>query len=106
MSAIGRFGIRRGIGMAKNEKKSKSGAKLTRRRFIQLTGVSAASASVLNWRPLFAAQAARKRIIIHGERQVTSLGYHNRRDTQHVSMVDAGRVRRTPDHWERDTVLI
>ena len=32
----------------------------------------------------FAAQPARKRLVIHGERRVTSLGYHNRRETEHV----------------------
>ena len=63
---------------------------LTRRQFVKLTGATAAGAL---WAPqLFAAQPGRKRIVIHGERQVTSLGYHNRRETEHVSMVDAGLV--------------
>ena len=58
----------------------------------------AAAVGTLSWprAPLFAAQPARKRIVIHGERQVTSLGYHNRRETEHVSMVDAGLVGKIP----------
>ncbi len=91
--------------MAKNDKKSTNGSKLTRRQFIKVAGASAASASVLSWRPLFAAQPARKRIVIHGERQVTSLGYHNRRETEHVSMVDAGLVTQNPVTLERVPVL-
>ena len=54
---------------------------------------------------IFAAQPARKRIVIHGERQVTSLGYHNRRETEHVSMVDAGLVGQNPVTLERVAVL-
>jgi peptide/nickel transport system substrate-binding protein len=54
---------------------------------------------------VFAAQPARKRITIHGERQVTSLGYHNRRETEHVSMVDAGLVGQNPVTLERVPVL-
>ncbi len=49
--------------------------------------------------------ARRKRIVIHGERQVTSLGYHNRRETEHVSMVDAGLVGQNPATLERVPVL-
>jgi peptide/nickel transport system substrate-binding protein len=91
--------------MASNDKKSAKASNITRRRFIKLTGAAAASASVLDCRPLFAAQPARKRIVIHGERQVTSLGYHNRRETEHVSMVDAGLVGQNPVTLERVPVL-
>ena len=55
--------------------------------------------------PIFAAQPSRKRIVIHGERQVTSLGYHNRRETEHVSMVDAGLVGQNPVTLERVPML-
>jgi peptide/nickel transport system substrate-binding protein len=96
--------------MPKSEKKSKSGtarASLSRRQFIKLAGASAASVGALSWHgpTLFAAQPARKRIVIHGERQVTSLGYHNRRETEHVSMVDAGLVGQNPVTLERVPVL-
>ncbi|MGZ8533689.1 MAG: peptide ABC transporter substrate-binding protein, partial [Candidatus Binatia bacterium] len=69
-------------------------------------GVSAASGAI-SWPgvTLFAAQPGRKRIVIHGERQVTSLGYHNRRETEHVSMVDAGLVGQNPTTFERVPVL-
>ena len=78
-------------------------ASLTRRQFVKLTGATAAGAL---WAPqLFAAQPGRKRIVIHGERQVTSLGYHNRRETEHVSMVDAGLVTQNPVTLERVPVL-
>jgi peptide/nickel transport system substrate-binding protein len=76
---------------------------LTRRRFIQASAATAATALWLP--PLFAAQPSRKRIVIHGERQVTSLGYHNRRETEHVSMVDAGLVGQNPATFERVPVL-
>jgi len=68
-----------------------NGSAVTRRPICELAGVSVAAAGVVSWpnHLLFAAQPARKRIVIHGERQVTSLGYHNRRETEHVSMVDA-----------------
>jgi peptide/nickel transport system substrate-binding protein len=84
-----------------------TGAAVTRRQFVKLAGVSVVSAGVVSWpNPLlFAAQPARKRIIIHGERQVTSLGYHNRRETEHVSMVDAGLVTQNPVTLERVPVL-
>jgi peptide/nickel transport system substrate-binding protein len=80
---------------------------VTRRQFIKLAGVSVASAGVVSWPTgsLFAGQPARKRIVIHGERQVTSLGYHNRRETEHVSMVDAGLVTQNPVTLERFPVL-
>ena len=82
-------------------------AAVTRRQFMKLAGVSVASAGAVSWPSplLFAAQPARKRIIIHGERQVTSLGYHNRRETEHVSMVDAGLVTQNPVTLERVPVL-
>jgi peptide/nickel transport system substrate-binding protein len=82
-------------------------AALTRRQFVKLAGAAAASAGVLSLpaRSIFAAQPARKRIVIHGERQVTSLGYHNRRETEHVSMVDAGLVGQNPVTLERVPVL-
>ena len=76
---------------------------LTRRQFVKLTGATAAGALWLP--PLFAAQPGRKRIVMHGERQVTSLGYHNRRETEHVSMVDAGLVGQNPATFERVPVL-
>ena len=80
---------------------------VTRRQFVKLAGVSVAAAGVVSWpnHLLFAAQPARKRIVIHGERQVTSLGYHNRRETEHVSMVDAGLVSQNPVTLERVPVL-
>jgi len=80
-----------------------TGAAVTRRQFMKLAGVSVASGGAVSWLSplLFAAQPARKRIIIHGERQVTSLGYHNRRETEHVSMVDAGLVTQNPVTLER-----
>ena len=83
------------------------GAAVTRRQFVKLAGVSVAAAGVASWpnHLLFAAQPARKRIVIHGERQVTSLGYHNRRETEHVSMVDAGLVTQNPVTLERVPVL-
>ena len=48
----------------------------------------AAAVGVVSWPgvSVFTAQPARKRIVLHGERQVTSLGYRNRRETEHVSM--------------------
>src|SRR6185503_8144712 len=96
--------------MSKGVKKSASAATLesvSRRQFIKLAGMSAAAVGTLAWprAPLFAAQPARKRIIIHGERQVTSLGYHNRRETEHVSMVDAGLVGQNPVTFERVPML-
>jgi peptide/nickel transport system substrate-binding protein len=83
------------------------GRVVTRRQFVKLAGVSVASAGVVSWpsHGLFAAQPARKRIVIHGERQVTSLGYHNRRETEHVSMVDAGLATQNPVTLERIPVL-
>src|SRR5262245_175587 len=71
-----------------------TGAAVTRRQFMKLAGVSVASAGVLSWpHPLvFAAQPARKRIIIHGERQATSLGYHNRSETEHMTRVESGKT--------------
>ena len=94
---------------AKNQKslaKNKA-TDLSRRRFIKMAGTSAAALGALSWpkAPIFAAQPARKRIIIHGERQVTSLGYHNRRETEHVSMADAGLVGQNPATLERVPVL-
>jgi peptide/nickel transport system substrate-binding protein len=83
------------------------GSAVTRRQFVKLAGVSVAAAGVASWphHLLFAAQPSRKRIVIHGERQVTSLGYHNRRETEHVSMVDAGLVTQNPVTLERVPVL-
>jgi peptide/nickel transport system substrate-binding protein len=94
---------------AKNQKllaKNKA-TDLSRRQFIKMAGTSAAALGALSWpkAPIFAAQPARKRIIIHGERQVTSLGYHNRRETEHVSMADAGLVGQNPATLERVPVL-
>jgi len=97
--------------MSKGVKKSASAATLEsvgRRQFIKLAAMSAAAVGTLSWprAPLFAAQSARKRIVIHGERQVTSLGYHNRRETEHVSMVDAGLVGQNPVTLERVPMLV
>lgn len=80
---------------------------VTRRQFMKFAGVSVASVGAVSWpnHLLFAAQPARKRLVIHGERQVTSLGYHNRRETEHVSMVDAGLVTQNPVTLERVPVL-
>ena len=80
---------------------------ITRRQFIRVAGVAAATVGTLSWPkvPALAAQPARKRIVIHGERQVTSLGYHNRRETEHVSMVDAGLVTQNPVTLERVPIL-
>jgi peptide/nickel transport system substrate-binding protein len=91
----------------KRQSSSKLTGAVTRRQFVKLAGVSVASAGVASWTNplLFAAQPARKRIVIHGERQVTSLGYHNRRETEHVSMVDAGLVTQNPVTLERVAVL-
>ena len=93
--------------MSKHKNKANSGLRnstLNRRQFIKLAGASAVS---MSWSrtPIFAAQPVRKRIVIHGERQVTSLGYHNRRETEHVSMVDAGLVTQNPVTLERVPVL-
>jgi len=96
--------------MAKRSQRSSLGAEkrgVTRREFIKLAGASMASAGVLGWpyKRIYAAQPGRKRIVLHGERQVTSLGYHNRRETEHVSMVDAGLVTQNPVTFERIPVL-
>jgi peptide/nickel transport system substrate-binding protein len=93
--------------MAKQKKAGESANDnaLTRRQFVKLAGASAASALAAPSISLFAAQPARKRIVIHGERQVTSLGYHNRRETEHVSIVDAGLVGQNPVTLERVPVL-
>jgi peptide/nickel transport system substrate-binding protein len=94
-----------------NRKRQSSGkltaSAVTRRQFMKLAGVSVASVGAVSWpnHLLFAAQPARKRLVIHGERQVTSLGYHNRRETEHVSMVDAGLVTQNPVTLERVPVL-
>ena len=94
-----------------NRKRQSSGkltaSALTRRQFMKFAGVSVASVGAVSWpnHLLFAAQPARKRLVIHGERQVTSLGYHNRRETEHVSMVDAGLVTQNPVTLERVPVL-
>jgi peptide/nickel transport system substrate-binding protein len=80
---------------------------ITRRQFVRLAGATAAALGTVSWPELtaLAAQPARKRIVIHGERQVTSLGYHNRRETEHVSMVDAGLVTQNPVTLERVPIL-
>ena len=95
--------------MAKNRNTRELHARsstLSRRQFIKLAATTAAAGTV-SWSParIFAAQPSRKRIVIHGERQVTSLGYHNRRETEHVSIVDAGLVGQNPVTLERVPVL-
>ncbi|HLN83668.1 MAG TPA: twin-arginine translocation signal domain-containing protein, partial [Candidatus Binatia bacterium] len=77
--------------MAKNRKNPKlhfRSSMISRRQFIKVAVATTASVGAASWShgSIFAAQPARKRIVIHGERQVTSLGYHNRRETEHVSM--------------------
>ena len=79
----------------------KNSAKLTRRQFIRMTAASGAALGILSRGVAPAAQAGRKRIVIHTERPITSLGYHNRRDTEHVSMADAGLVFQNPVTLER-----
>src|ERR671922_2044442 len=96
--------------MPKNKKNSefgRAGRTLNRRQFIRLTATSAASVGALAWPRgfLFAAQAARKRILLQTERPIRSLGYHNRRDTEHVSMADAGLVTQNPSTLDRVPVL-
>ena len=80
---------------------------LTRREFMRVAGTTAAGLALLSprWEEAVAAQAGTKRIVIHTERQITSLGYHNRRETEHVSMVDAGLVGQNPVTLERVPVL-
>ena len=96
--------------MAKNRNNPKlhvRSSMISRRQFIKLAAATTASVGAASWPQgsIFAAQPARKRIVIHGERQVTSLGYHNRRETEHVSMVDAGLVGQNPVTLERVPVL-
>jgi peptide/nickel transport system substrate-binding protein len=80
---------------------------LTRREFMRVAGTTAAGLALLSypWEEAAATQAGRKQIVIHTERQITSLGYHNRRETEHVSMVDAGLVGQNPVTLERVPVL-
>jgi peptide/nickel transport system substrate-binding protein len=88
-------------------RRSNDPREMTRRQFIRMAGGTVAAVGSATWSklPAFAAQAGRKRIVIHGERQVTSLGYHNRRETEHVSMVDAGLVTQNPVTLERVPIL-
>ncbi len=90
-----------------NATSHRAGQELTRRQFIRLAGVTAATLGALSWprSAPFAAQPTRKRIVIHTERQITSLGYHNRRDTEHVSMADAGLVGQNALTLERIPIL-
>src|SRR2546426_401900 len=81
--------------MSRKKKNSKAGQAvraLSRRQFIRLSVTSVASLGAFSSPRGFlsAAQPGRKRIVIHTERPITSLGSHNRRDTEHVSMADAG----------------
>ncbi|MBI4522785.1 MAG: peptide ABC transporter substrate-binding protein [Deltaproteobacteria bacterium] len=80
---------------------------MTRREFVRMAGTTAAGIAFFSSRATNAqaAQTGKKRIVIHTERQVTSLGYHNRRDTEHVSMADAGLVGQNPATLERVPVL-
>jgi peptide/nickel transport system substrate-binding protein len=84
-----------------------NGGALSRRQFLRAAGTSAVALSSLSAPQvfLFAAQPARKRIVVHSERQITSLGYHNRRDTEHVCMADAGLAFQNPVTLERVPVL-
>jgi peptide/nickel transport system substrate-binding protein len=94
--------------MADRNKRSPENQKvgtLSRRQFMHWTAAASMGAVVWPRGSVFAAQPARKRIIIHGERQVTSLGYHNRRETEHVSMVDGGLAGQNPATLERVPVL-
>jgi peptide/nickel transport system substrate-binding protein len=94
-------------GIKKESQSSRKTKTVTRRQFVKLASASVAAAGAVSWpnHLLFAAQPARKRLVVHGERQVTSLGYHNRRETEHVSMVDAGLVTQNPVTLERVPVL-
>ncbi|HEX5606580.1 MAG TPA: twin-arginine translocation signal domain-containing protein, partial [Candidatus Binatia bacterium] len=65
--------------MAKNSNNPKLHGRspmLSRRQFLKLAAATTAAAGTASWSRarVFAAQPARKRIVIHGERQVTSLG--------------------------------
>lgn len=83
----------------------KKAGNLTRRQFIRLAALSGAATGILPRGFTRAAQPGRKRIVIHTERPITSLGYHNRRDTEHVSMADAGLVFQNPVTLERVPIL-
>src|SRR3972149_11742496 len=80
---------------------------LTRREFMRVAGTTAAGLALLShpWEEAAAAQTGRKQIVIHTERQITSLAYPSRRETEHVSMVDAGLVGQNPVTLERVPVL-
>ena len=82
-----------------------AGKGITRRKFVRLTGGAAAGLTVFPWSRAAAAQAGKKHIVIHSERPVTSLGYHNRRDTEHVALADAGLATQNPVTLERVPVL-
>ena len=70
----------------KTQTATANGKALSRRQFLRLAGTSAVVFGSMSQPQgfLIAAQPARKRIVIHTERQITSLAYHNRRDTEHV----------------------
>ena len=83
-----------------------AGKGITRREFIQVTGAAAAGFTLPMWpQRSSAAQAGKKHVVIFTERRITSLGYHNRRDTEHVALVDAGLVTQNPITLERVPVL-
>jgi len=83
----------------------RNGNNLSRRQFLRMTAASGAAFGILPRGLAHAAQPGRKRIVIHTERPITSLGYHNRRDTEHVSMADAGLVFQHPVTLERVPIL-
>ena len=96
--------------MRRDKKKSGIGQRqrdLTRREFVWMTGTAAAGLSVVSspLRAAFAAEASRKSIVIHFERAIVSFGYHNRRDTEQVALVDAGLAAQNPVTLERYPVL-
>ncbi len=79
---------------------------LSRREFIRLAGTAAAGAATLSWPGILAAaQPGRKALVIHTSSRITSLGYHNRRDMEHVAFVDAGLVGQNPVTMERYPML-
>jgi peptide/nickel transport system substrate-binding protein len=77
------------------------GKQLSRRRFLQVAAASGAALTILPHGVGYSAQAGRKRIVMHTAGPINSLGYHNRRDTEHVSMADSGLVFQNPVTLER-----
>src|ERR687888_2685094 len=88
------------------EERTMAGNGITRREFIQVTGATAAGFALsMLPRCSLAAQGGKKHVVIFTERRITSLGYHNRRDTEQVALVDAGLVTQNPATLDRVPVL-